>query len=75
MDSKNKVKPENCNFGKHINSIDKERLIELCKNTIKEQAPEALDEMEQEEIKSLYTNFVMEKDSYGAPNGKDGRLL
>lgn len=73
METRHKVKPQNCSFGPHLNSIDKERLIELCEKTIKEEAPDSLSEMDPEEIKNLYTSFVMEKVGFEPPSVREKR--
>jgi len=55
-----KFKPENCQFGAHINQMEKDKLVDLCSKVCKNEPLENLKSLEQEDLIQKYQSAWME---------------
>ncbi|MDQ3394681.1 MAG: hypothetical protein M3512_11300 [Bacteroidota bacterium] len=55
-----KNKPDNCQFGKHINHMEKEKLVDLCQKIYKDEPLEELQNLPAEDLIQKYQAAWME---------------
>ncbi|MDQ3535542.1 MAG: hypothetical protein M3421_07945 [Bacteroidota bacterium] len=54
------TKPLNCQFGQHINSMEKEKLVHLCHQIYKDEPLDELQNLEEEDLINKYQSAWME---------------